>query len=441
MAITNYFSVFRFIFFSSWGRIGTTIGDSQVEHCSNVFEAVNKFKENYESKTGNKFGAKDYKKQPGKFYPIDVNLGSDSARKLRTESLLPSVLPKPVHSLMKILFDVNEMKKTMISFDLDMVKMPLGKLSAPQISKAMTVLTQMLNLIKTGASTDKFIGPSNHFYTLIPHNFGERRKPPVINSIDEINKKADMLQNLLELEVAYNLIMKETEADEDRNLWDLHYDQLHTELLVVDPESEEYEWLKCYVRQTHAHTHNNFDLEIVDIFRVERSGERKRFEPFAKMANRKLLWHGSRTTNFVGILSHGLRIAPPEAPPSGYMFGKGIYFADMVSKSANYCFTSPANNTGLVLLCEVALGTPLELDDAEAVIGLPTNYHSVKGIGKTYPNPVFSMYLEDGVEIPLGMPIIDLTVQSALQYNEFIVYNEAQVNIKYLFNLKFTYKC
>ena len=36
--------------------------------------------------------------------------------------------------------------------------------------------------------------------------------------------------------------------------------------------------------------------------------------------------------------------------------GKGVYFADMVSKSANYCNTSSANNTGLLLLCEVALG-------------------------------------------------------------------------------------
>ena len=34
----------------------------------------------------------------------------------------------------------------------------------------------------------------------------------------------------------------------------------------------------------------------------------------------------------VGILSKGLLIAPPEAPVTGYMFGKGIYFADMVTK-------------------------------------------------------------------------------------------------------------
>ena len=55
-------------------------------------------------------------------------------------------------------------------------------------------------------------------------------------------------------------------------------------------------------------------------------------------------------------LRQGLRIAPPEAPATGYMFGKGIYFADMVSKSANYCFASHSNPRGLLLLCEVALG-------------------------------------------------------------------------------------
>lgn len=58
----------------------------------------------------------------------------------------------------------------------------------------------------------------------------------------------------------------------------------------------------------------------------------------------------------LAISLSGLRIAPPEAPVTGYMFGKGIYFADMVSKSANYCATNRLNPTGVMLLCEVALG-------------------------------------------------------------------------------------
>ena len=58
-----------------------------------------------------------------------------------------------------------------------------------------------------------------------------------------------------------------------------------------------------------------------------------------------LLWHGSRLTNWVGILSKGLRIAPPEAPVTGYMFGKGVYFADMVSDAKH----SPAKYSPCLL--------------------------------------------------------------------------------------------
>ena len=71
-----------------------------------------------------------------------------------------------------------------------------------------------------------------------------------------------------------------------------------------------------------------------------------------------LLWHGSRFSNFVGIISQGLRIAPPEAPRTGYLFGKGVYFADMAAKSAPYTCYNLSDNVGLFLLCEVALGNP-----------------------------------------------------------------------------------
>ena len=94
------------------------------------------------------------------------------------------------------------------------------------------------------------------------------------------------------------------------------------------------------------------------------------------LPNKFLLWHGSRLTNWVGILSQGLRIAPPEAPATGYMFGKGVYFADMVSKSANYCYTSRENNMSCLLLCEVALGNTNDklYADSNAAI-LPNGKH------------------------------------------------------------------
>lgn len=41
------------------------------------------------------------------------------------------------------------------------------------------------------------------------------------------------------------------------------------------------------------------------------------------------------------------------------------YFADMSSKSANYCYPSRDKNTGLMLLAEVALGDMYELTQAQ----------------------------------------------------------------------------
>lgn len=357
-------------------------------------------------------------------------------RKL-TENKIESKLQKPVQELIKLIFDVDMMKKVMLEFDLDTEKMPLGKISTKQIKAAMNVLKEISELLRSSGSAVQFVEASNRFYTMIPHDFGVQRAP-IIDSDEMVNSKTEMLESLLELELAYGLLNEET--DEKKNPLDGHYEQLKNDIQPLEKKSEEFKLLEQYVKNTHAPTHTNYDLEVVDIFKVARKGEDRRFKPFKKLHNRQLLWHGSRTTNFVGILSHGLKIAPPEAPVTGYMFGKGIYFADMVSKSANYCATSRSNNTGLMLLCEVALGDPLELNAAKYVTELPNDKHSVKGVGKTYPEPKDIHTRSDSVVLPMGKPVTDSGLKSSLLYNEYIVYDPAQVKCQYLFRMKFNYK-
>jgi len=57
-----------------------------------------------------------------------------------------------------------------------------------------------------------------------------------------------------------------------------------------------------------------------------------------------------------------------------FQFGKGIYFADLVSKSAQYCYTCKKNPVGLMLLSEVALGEIHELTKAKV-----SPYYSFSG--------------------------------------------------------------
>jgi hypothetical protein len=84
------------------------------------------------------------------------------------------------------------------------------------------------------------------------------------------------------------------------------------------------------------------------------------------------------------------------------MFGKGIYFADMVSKSANYCGTSYENPIGCILLCDVALGKPNEKTEADYHADLlPPDTKSTKGCGKI--GPPESSYIDfEGMKVPIG---------------------------------------
>ena len=87
----------------------------------------------------------------------------------------------------------------------------------------------------------------------------------------------------------------------------------------------------------------------------------------------------------------------------------------------------------------------MELFDAKDVKKLPKDKHSVKGVGKTTPDPSEWHVLPDGVKVPLGKGVeLDTKKEKgkkcSLLYNEYVVYDTAQVNIKYLLKCKFNTK-
>ena len=72
-----------------------------------------------------------------------------------------------------------------------------------------------------------------------------------------------MLSSLLDIEVAYNLL-KSSNA-EGKDPIDSHYEQLNTEISVLNKSSNEYKILEKYVAQTHASTHTLYKLEIQQV--------------------------------------------------------------------------------------------------------------------------------------------------------------------------------
>ncbi|XP_062938873.1 poly [ADP-ribose] polymerase 1 isoform X2 [Cynocephalus volans] len=304
----------RYWIFRSWGRVGTVIGSNKLEQMPSKDDAIDHFLKLYEEKTGNAWHSKNFTKYPKKFYPLEIDYGQDeeAVKKLTVNPGTKSKLPKPVQELIKMIFDVESMKKAMVEYEIDLQKMPLGKLSKRQIQAAYSILSEVQQAVSQGSSDSQILDLSNRFYTLIPHDFG-MKKPPLLNNADSVQAKVEMLDNLLDIEVAYSLLRGGSD-DSSKDPIDVNYEKLKTDIKVVDKDSEEAEVIRKYVKNTHATTHNAYDLEVVDIFKIEREGESQRYKPFRQLHNRRLLWHGSRTTNFAGILSQGLRIAPPEAP-------------------------------------------------------------------------------------------------------------------------------
>lgn len=190
---------------------------------------------------------------------------------------------------------------------------------------------------------------SGDFYSLIPHDFGFKHMSNfVLDNEEKVKDKLNMLSTISDMKVTSKLL--EDKGDDSENVHDQNYKKLGCTISSLPTTSKDYKLLKEYFDNTKGNGYGK--VAISDIFEVTRPTEQKQYN--AKLGNNMLLWHGSRISNFGGILSQGMRIAPPEAPVSGYLFGKGIYLADMAEKSINYC-RSYGQPTALILLIEVLI--------------------------------------------------------------------------------------
>ena len=452
-------------FVVKWGRVGARAQTTEDMLDSKIM-AIEKFKKKFKDKTKNEFGTKHFKAVKGKYVPIAIatndsddesTLQSDDDMKLsqneddndnddETQEIIPSELNSSLVRILKLIFSKQLQQDTAKEFDYDL-NSPLGQLRASQINKGYGVLCKINDILVTQRNNNnKLGGLTNKYYTIIPHDFGHKL-PPIINTLKRLHREIELIETLKQMIFTNKILAK---RNKKKNPIDVHYNALHCDIMPISHYCKEYEMITKSIKQTHAATHNRYKMEILDIFECDRINSKFRHLPFTKLKNKQLLWHGSRLSNFVGILSQGLRIAPPEAPSTGYMFGKGIYFADCASKSANYIHATEDHPFGLLILCEVALGNIYEIMKAKYMDKPPNGYHSVKGKGKNILKQEYNVDTEEqvkfdinGYELGLG-PLVknqdeNVMTNGNLLYNEYIVYDVGQVRMKYLVLVKFNF--
>ncbi|KAL3852915.1 hypothetical protein ACJMK2_016521 [Sinanodonta woodiana] len=433
-----------FYSWNRWGRVGE-VGANAVKGPIDKASAIKDFEKKFSDKTKNKWANRDsFKPVPGKYTLIEMASDEDvvdaPAESMSTvdENVKECTLDKETQELIQLIFDNDMFSDAMKKFDIDVKKMPLGKLSKTQIAKGFEVLDEIEKELNA-KKTSKLNELSSRFYTVIPHDFG-RKVPPVINDVETLRQKMDMLLVLGDIEVAQSL-QKEKEqtkkSSEDKvpHPLDVNYGLLKCKLELLTPKSKEFKILETYTKRTNSRS----GPKIKYIWRVDRDGEGDRFKQHDDIKERKLLWHGTSVAVVVAILKSGLRIMPH----SGGRVGKGIYFASENSKSAGY--VEPAGklgNTGIMFLNEVALGKEHHIIMGNGKLTkAPAGYDSIVAKGMTEPDPTLDTILTlEGkkVVVPQGKPINQPAYKnSSFDQSEYLIYKESQNRIRYLFMMEF----
>lgn len=386
----------RFRLFTNYGRVGASgVREARFADERSVLEQ--EFERILREKTGSKKG----------YVPVEVAkavVGSDAFRAETgrafetTRGIRASTLHPAVAEFVEHIFD--ESKAELVR----RIETPLGALSRGQIERGAEKLKEIRFAIARGHA-DRVLTLSSQYYSLVPHRFGRRIDPAevALSSVE----KADAEEELLQLMRDVFHVQGEMDAEVDRK-----YRALGADLEALDDDAAEAKQVAHQIAATQSARHG-FKIKTGCIFRVRVPDERGRFDPAP--GNVRRLFHGSKSCNLVGILSRGLLVAPKNVPVTGYMFGKGIYFADQSTKSAQYSVlyagTSRASGSkrdvGYLFLVDVALGRvkkekhPCYREEA------PDGFHSVQGC----KGP-------------------------SLVHNEFIIYRANQCTIRYVAEIR-----
>ncbi|KAG2513493.1 hypothetical protein JM16_007941 [Phytophthora kernoviae] len=451
-----------FVLFTNWGRIGET-GKFQNTPFRDEEEAVNEFKKIFRSKTGNTWESRapdEFVKKPKKYNLVQrvnyaTKVDEEVTRSFREDmedgATRGVVFPDQrdsdligAPSIMAMLAAITDVRNLQLAAqtscgfaggDLPLAKQDELRAALEKLHDIRVLLEEKEELVKEigtasgdltdeGATrrallatrhealTEKVSERSSRYYEIMP--CAEDALASSIRAFDQVSDvdvEITRLKLLIDIMETYKMLLGAKWALPTQNPLEYCYHALQVRLAPLPPADAERQLIHRYFfggLRSHDQRY-----QISNVFEVERRGESQRFNDLMAersdlaIVQKHLLWHGTKRTNLMGILSQGLRVAPPEAPHHGYAYGKGLYFADVAEKSLNYCdssyelpilatdgkrdkSTTKTRKVHYMLLCEVALGKPTELTTAAAWANgvLPCEgMDSVKALAMYTPDP------------------------------------------------------
>ncbi len=284
---------------------------------------------------------------------------------------------------------------------------PLGVLTPDAISTARDLLAELRRLdgLKRRQKAKRATVVRDYFQ-LVPKDFGTKIPPAeeLIATEDQFQEEAAILDALESAISSDESDTPKKRLFECRLVKVPHYTDDGRELFRKTRD------LYFATRNTRHHP-AAAGLQMTRLYEVEIGEMKRRFDATAaSLGNvRDDLWHGTRASNLLSILKHGLVIPPANAAHcTGRMFGNGLYTSLQSTKALNYATdfwnrSGGKNQRTFMFLCEVALG----------------KVHKPKSYGGSFPaKGTNTTWVEPG--------------QGGVMNHECIVYDTSQINLRYL---------
>ena len=272
------------------------------------------------------------------------------------------------------------------------IETPLGVLTVGQIELGERILEELFNLFQAKKNTQSEMERlSGEFYTAIPHRIGRTRtaiNAAVIDSMADFEAKQETLQLMKDM-LSVNgdaSVLFDSKIDDQ-------YRALKCGLNVVDKSTAAFREMERFILASQIKSQS---IKVQNIYTVRRHHEWDAYDP--KVGNERMLLHGSRITNWLGLLSRGI-LMPKLVVSMGIhrtdagWLGSGIYFGDAACTSAYY--TTPSKKgTRFMAVARVALGKTKPFQQITYGINEPpAGYDSCHGIRNTAKTP--SQFADD----------------------------------------------
>ena len=270
-----------------------------------------------------------------------------------------------------------------------------------------------LSAIQSGMPVNDFNTKLEELFQILPRKMNNvsswlARSDADVSDLQDILSREQNLLDTLAGQVKANSVMKKA-SDDGKQTTVLGAFDTTIRIATDDEKKIVYNKLGSYKNQ------------VYQIYAVSNENTNKKFDAWkGNSAHTDLLWHGSRTENWLSITATGLCLKP-NAITTGHMFGYGIYFAPSPSKSAGYTdklgsrWANGHGGRAFLGLFEVHTGKSYMVKDH-------TYEYNSMNLSKLHSKGDYDSLWADSSR---GM----------LRADEVIVYDDSQATIRYLVEL------